>query len=301
MSLRALPYVSLTALLFGSTLIASRFSVGQYEPLTYLTLRVLIASAGYLLILLFHPQRNFPKDLTLWRHATILGIFGTAVNLVCIVSSLQYLSAGLVAILITTSPVVTAFIAGLVLPEEKLNRNQWVGVALALSGAILLAIAGENGLPDVSPDVRGYLLVAVPVISGSIATVYARQTLKDYDPVDVTSIRIFVATLVILPLTIAFAGFDTSAVDIGGVGAVLYAALVGTFGGFFVQVYVITQFGAVPSSMVTYLIPLVAGVGGVFILRERITPLMMVGMVIIVIGILLVQRGRLPAIKPKQA
>lgn len=292
MTIKALPFVLLTGFLFGSTLIASRFSVGQFHPLNYISFRLLLASSAHILIYLF-TTRKLPRDRTLWFRASIYGVFGTAVNLVGIVSALQFLSSGLVAILITASPAITAAFAHFILPEERLGVRQWLGIAFALSGAVLLAIAGENGLPNVSPNPVGYLLATTAILSGSIMTIYARQQLQHYDSFDTASIRMWIATLTVVPLTVIFVGFDLSNVDMNGVFAVLYAAFVGTFSGFLIQLYTINRFGAISASMVTYIIPLVTGIGGVLILGETFTPLMIVAVAIITTGIILVQREKL--------
>jgi drug/metabolite transporter (DMT)-like permease len=116
--------------------------------------------------------------------------------------------------------------------------------------------------------------------------------LKDYDSVDSASIRMWVATLTLLPVTALFIGFDTSGANWQGFSAILWASLTGTFGGFFLQLYTINRFGVIPASMVTYVIPLVSGIGGFLLLGERITPLMILGIFVILIGITLVQQFR---------
>lgn len=292
MTAKALPFVILTGFLFGSTLIASRFSVGQFHPLNYISFRLLIASSAHILLYLF-SSRNLPRNRKMWFHAAIYGVFGTALNLVGIVSSLQYLSSGLTAILITVSPAITALVAYFFLPDERLNGRQWLGIIFALSGAIMLALLGESGLPDVSPEPTGYLLAGAAIISGSVMNVYARQKLRTYDSFDTASIRMWVATLTVVPLSSILVGYDLSAVNSAGLFAVIYAGLIGTFCGFIIQLYTISRFGAIPASMVTYVIPLVTGIGGVFILGEQFTPLMFVGIGIIVTGIMLVQQRTL--------
>lgn len=288
MTPKAIPYIFLTGFLFGSTLIASRFSVGQLEPLSYISVRLLIASSGYLLFYLLN-RRPFPTDRTLWKHAGIFGVFGTASNLVLIVSTLQYLSSGLTAIFITISPAATALLAHFLLPEERLEMRQWIGIVLALSGAIMLAIFGENGLPEVSSSIEGYLMISLSVIISSSMTIYARVNLQRYDAIDSSSIRMWVATLTVVPATFFFIGFDFSNATSQVFFAILYAGLMGTLGGFFFQLYTIKQFGVIPSSMVTYVIPLISGIGGVLILGETFTTLMIIGVLIIIIGIMLVQ------------
>ena len=151
MTIQAVPYVILLGFLFGSTLIASRFSVGQFQPTTYIGLRMLLASLGHVAFYaVSYRQRVWPKDRRLWRHAALLGIFGTAVPMTSIVTSLQYQSAGLTAVLLTTGPAITVLLAHFFLADESLTWRKSTGIALALGGALLLTLRGESGLPDVS-------------------------------------------------------------------------------------------------------------------------------------------------------
>lgn len=291
MFLQALPYIVLNAFLFGSTLIASRFSVGQYEPLTYITLRLLIASSIHLGVYRVQPARTFPTDKRLWSRVSVFALFGTVINLVTIATSLRYISSGTVSILLTTGPAVTALAAALFLREERLNLRQWTGVVLALSGAALMALSGQNGLAIATSPI-GYVLAGVGILSGSSMTVYARRTLQGYDSFDAATARSFIALLIVLPVDLLFAGFDFSRVNVQGVGAVIYAGLIGTFGGYVVQMYVIQRFGAIAAAMVPYVIPLITATGGVLVLGEQITPTMIGASLIILCGITLVQQQR---------
>ena len=45
MTVEALPYVILLGFFFGTSLIASRFSVGQFEPITFIGLRLTLGRA----------------------------------------------------------------------------------------------------------------------------------------------------------------------------------------------------------------------------------------------------------------
>ncbi len=89
---QAFPYIILLGFLFGSTLVVSRFSVGQFQPSTYISLRLLLASLGHVTIYLVSRQRKWPVGRRLWSHAAVLGIFGTAIPMNAIVVSLQFQS-----------------------------------------------------------------------------------------------------------------------------------------------------------------------------------------------------------------
>lgn len=293
MTAQALPYISFLGFLFGSTLVASRFSVGQFQPSTYIGLRLTMAGLGHVAFYTFVNRRyKWPTDRRLWFHAAVLGILGTAVPMTAIVTALQYLSSGLAAIFITTSPAITVLLAHFLLPDEALNRRKALGVALALSGTIVLASSGESGLADAGKaNPLGYLLMLIAMTMGGAAAVYIRKYLSDYNAFDVASIRMFVAAVAVMPLSALIIGFDLHTVTTGGYLALGYAALVGTFAGLLLAVYNVKRFGATAAAMTGYIVPIFAGLGGVLLLDEQITPVMLVGVVLIVSGIMVVNRS----------
>lgn len=292
MTLEALPYISFLGFLFGSTLVASRFSVGQFYPTTYIGLRLSLAGLSHILLYVFVNRRyKWPRDRRLWFRATLLGVLGTAVPMTSIVTSLQYLSSGIASIMITTGPAITVLMAHFWLADESLTRRKGVGVALALAGTVLLAVSGESGLQDVSrANPIGYLLLLLAVVIASFSTIYIRKFMGGYDSFDVASIRVFSASIAVMPLSILFVGFDLQAVTGQGYFALIYAAMVGTFGGLLLAVYNIKRFGATATAMTAYVIPIVAGIGGVLFLGEQITAVMLLGMALIIGGIAIINQ-----------
>ena len=292
----SVPYVVLLGILFGTTLVASRFAVGQFLPITYIGLRLVLASLGHVAIYAFFRRHRWPTGSVLWRRSAVIGIFATAIPMTAIVSSLQFQSSGLTAVLITTSPAITVLMAHFFLPDEPLTRRKGLGILLALSGALLLAIRGESGLPDVSQaSPIGYGLVLVAMVSASGATIYTRLYMRDLDALDVASVRMWVAAAAVMPLSLLLVGFDLDNVTSQGYTALLYAALIGTFSGMMLAFYNIQRFGATASAMTSYVIPIVAGIAGVLLLGETITTFMAIGMALIIAGIALINQRSQPA------
>jgi drug/metabolite transporter (DMT)-like permease len=116
-------------------LVVSRFSLGQFESTVFVSLRLLLASAAHLLLYLFSRSRRIPRDPVLWLNSSILGVLGTALVLVAVVSSLKYMSSGLASLLFILSPVLVAVLAHLFLKDEKLTWLKAVGVLVAFGGA----------------------------------------------------------------------------------------------------------------------------------------------------------------------
>ena len=301
MSIAALPYIVLLGIFFGTSLVASRFTVGQLDPATFIGVRM--CAASLLCLALYGLMgRRFPRDPVLWRRAGLLGVFGTAAPMFCVISALQYLSSGMTSLLFSTGPALTVCLAHFLLPDELLNRRKALGVSLALGGALLLALSGEDGLPaQEQTALVGYLLVGAGMLATAVMVVYARRSLRGYDAWDVGSIRMFTTALVGLPLSLLVAGFDISGVDGSGWLALAYTALAGTFLGFMLSFYNIKRFGATAAVMATYIIPIVAGVTGALLLDEQITGTMLAGMAVIVAGVALMQEVKKPALLLRRA
>jgi drug/metabolite transporter (DMT)-like permease len=284
--------VSLLALIFGSTLIVSRFSVGQYAPLTYVSLRLLLASLCHILVYAASSGRVLPRDRQIWKYVPFYGIVGTALSMSLIVSSLQYQSSGITSLLLTSAPAFTVILAHFFLPDERINGRKALGVGLAISGAAALILLGENGLPDVEQaNPLGYLLALGGILAASISTIYARRYMRTFDPFDVASVRMWTAVVALLPVAYLITGLDVSQVDSNGYLALLYAGIIGTFGGMQLEFRIVQRFGATATAITANLIPIVALFGGWLFLDEEITPGMILAMVVIVTGVMIITRS----------
>jgi drug/metabolite transporter (DMT)-like permease len=301
LDITSLSYILLLSVIFGTTLIASRFSVGQFEPVGYIWLRLAIASLAYILTYFLRRQgHKFPRDPDLIRHSAAIGVFGTALPMTLIVLSLQYQSSGLTSIMITLGPAITVIFAHFLLEEEKLNLRRSSGAFLALLGAIVISARGETGLPgltDASP--LGSLFVLAGVTCASAATIYTRKYMRGFDSIDVTSIRMLVATIVITPVALYLDSFVFSRVESSGVLVLLYAAMVGTFAGMLLAFQNIKRFGATAAVMTLYFIPIVSTIGGVLLLDETVTPGMLAGMALIVFGVVLINYRKRRVVLPE--
>lgn len=300
MSPKSLPHVSLLALLFGSTLIVSRFSVGQFATLTYVALRLLLASLCYVAIFAALGRRAWPRERRVWRHAPVIGVLGTAVPMSLIVGSLVYQSSGVTSLLLTMAPAFTVLLAHFLLPDERLNGGKVTGLALAIGGAASLVALGESGLPDVDQaNPLGYLMVIAAIFSASLSSIYARRTLREVDPIEASSVRIWTAVAVVLPIATWITRLDVSGVRSSGYAALLYAGVIGTFGGMLLEFRIIQRFGATATAITANLIPIVALIGGWLFLGEEITAGMLVAMALIISGVTVITRSETaPLVEP---
>ncbi|MEZ4595151.1 MAG: DMT family transporter [Chloroflexota bacterium] len=299
MHTKALPYVGLLGLLWGTNLVIMRVGVGQFDPMVFVGVRLLLASLAFVAVYTFSGRRLIPTDRKLWLYATFLGIVSTAIPMTAVVSSLTFQSSGVTALLITTAPAFITIAAHFFLPDEKINSRKLFGVALALGGAMLIVLRGETGLPNVTQgNPLGYALVMSAMLFETAGTILIRRRMQDFSSFDVTAVRLTVAGLTVMPVAILLRGFDLSAVTGSGWFSLIYAAFIGAFSAQILAFNVTKRFGATAFSLTSYVIPVVAAITGVLWLHETITVWMVAGMVLIGGGILLINGRRSVKLMP---
>lgn len=290
---KALAFVLLLGFLYGSTLVVSRFSVGQYAPLTYISLRLLLATGGYVVLFALSQEKRWPTDRRLWVKASLLGLFGTALPMIGMISSLQYLSSGVASLLITLAPGVTVICAHFFLADEQLTFLKAAGVLVAFMGAGFLLMRGESGLAEfASADWRGYAWNGMGILCGGSSVVYSRRYLRNEDMWHVSSVRMLSAAVFVLIATALTVGFDMQNVTSVGYIALVYAAIAGTFAGMWLNFYIVKNFGATSATQVSYVLPVISTILGALVLSERVTSGMLVGMTIIFAGLTLLNWRR---------
>lgn len=299
--LKALPLILILGFLFGSNLVVARFGLGQFHPLTYNSIRLVIASLGYLLLFLFSRQWNWPRDIHTWLHGSIWGIFGLAVSMCSFVISLQYLSAGITALLIAASPIMTAVLAHFLLPGERLNPRTTLGVFLGFAGTGIILLTGENGLSQFSAaDWRGYAWVLLGDMAVAGGYVYGRHFLRSGSAVGVAAVRMVSAALAVALVVSLFVGYDLSRVRLSGYMALAYSGVIATFFPFLIEVILVKKYGAVAANQSAYVQPVVAAVLGALFLDEKITIILVTGMIVIFMALKLLNDRSPKMLKPDE-
>lgn len=286
-----LPYVLILSVFFGTSLISSRFALRELESIAYVGLRTIVSLLCFAAAFTFTKRYSWPTSREVWRHGVVLGIIGTTIPFTFFITSLNYLSSGVAAIIGTTGPAITVVLAHFLLDDDALNARKTLGVGLAVGGAVLLSLSGETGLGDSAEfNPIGYLLIFASNISSSIGIIYARKNVRELSAIQITSVRVFTAMVITMPLAYFLGQLNLSDLTRLGVATTIYSGIISSFAGFILSLYIINRFGVSTSIMTNYMVPIVASIGGVLLLDELITVPMMLGMGIIICGIYLINR-----------
>jgi drug/metabolite transporter (DMT)-like permease len=179
----------MVALCWGGTFIAGKELAQAMPPAVAAVLRFGVA-ALLLLPLAWRSAGGLPR--LNWRQALAtagLGLTGIFLYNLCFFSALARMPAGRTALFVALNPVVTAVAASIVF-RERLRLLQWWGIALALTGAVVVITRGSPlaALHDIGRSVgAGELLMFGAVLSWAAYTVIGRVAFAGLSPLVATT------------------------------------------------------------------------------------------------------------------
>jgi drug/metabolite transporter (DMT)-like permease len=276
-------------------------------PLTIVALRALFGSL-FLVVAARLVRARLPRSREAWGRLLVLAITNIVVPFALISWGQQYISSGMASILNAMVPFFTVLLASLVLHDEALTPARLGGLAVGFVGVVLLALPSLGSAFDDALAARSLvamLAVIVATVSYAVAAVYTRRRLSG-QPIIGTgdgSMRALRSpeialgsTLAALPiigglaLVVERPEVGLAALPQTGTGwfTVLWLGLLGTGCGYLLFFGIIERWGATRTTLVTYVLPVVAVALGFVFLGERLRILELVGAALIIGGIVLV-------------
>lgn len=234
-------------------------------------------------------RRKISRDA--WLHGSLIGIPRIGVAPVLFIASLQHISAGVEAILITVIPVVTAVMGWLWLDEPQ-NRTQMIGFVVALSGGLVIILAGDSGLGagEGNPILGGGLALA-GVFFASLSGVIARHYSPRHDTASLSVPMFITGGAFALLAGFIFRDFEPGALDAPLWALLIALGLGSTLLPFVATLYAAKHTTAAKASLVAYVAPLISVIAGVVILDEVVTFPIMVGGALALAGVVLAGSG----------
>ena len=206
--------------------------------------------------------------------------------------ALQSIPAGDSALLIATTPVMTALLA-MAVGADSPNAVKLIGAFISFSGVALVIAAGQGLVLGAS--LVGDLLTLVAAACWAVYTVFGATILRRHSPLITTTWAIVAGAVFLAPVGIA----QLSTADLSMVGPAVVLALVysGTLAAGFANVVIfngVKLLGPTRVNALQFLVPALAvGMAAIF-LSEPIRPIQLVGGAIILAGVALLRRGSWP-------
>ncbi len=267
---------------------AGKLALGHSPPFTLLELRFCGAGLLFALLALLGragwPQR---RDIL---HSAFVGATSLALQFGGVYfAAARGVSMGLIALVTGMMPIATALI-GLAF-GEPVGRRQWLGFAFGFSGVALAVSAGIR--LDASAGFAAYAAMFASLLGISVGTVYQKRFASRIDPRSGLALQHAVGAALLLPLALREGlHTDGSPALLLSVGWLIGVNAMGGLGLFFL----LLRRGAVNQvAALFFLIPPVTALMDYLVLREPLTLVQALGIVLAALGVYLATRTPLSA------
>jgi len=277
MKTRDLMELLFLAALWGGSFLFMRVASPEFGPIPLIEIRVAIAAMFLSAVLAWRAGLRGLRGK--FVPLIVLGAINSALPFCLFAYATLYVTAGFAAVLNASAPLFGALVAYLWF-RETLTRARVLGLGIGFLGVLVLVW----GRISFKGDGSGWAVVAALAASLAygFAANYTKRHLTGHDPVVTASGSQIAATALLLPLAFLYWPAATpslaswlSAIALGiactGIAYILYFRL-------------IAHVGPARAIAVTYLIPLFGMIWGLVFLHEAITPNMMAGCAVILLG-----------------
>lgn len=271
----------LLAAIWGSSFLFTRFAVLDFGPLPTAWVRVAIAAAFLLpLVLLRGHGAALKKN---WRRVFLVGLFNSGIPFACFAFALLSITTGLSAILNATVPMFGAIVAWFWL-KDRPTGSRVLGLLIGFAGVAMLAWDKATFKPDASGVAPGWAVLAClfACVCYALSASYAKRHLTGLPPLVTAAGSQIGATLGLalpaawlwpaqMPGSRAWLSLGVVGVLCTGIAYVLYFRL-------------IENAGPARALSVTFVVPVFAVLYGVVFIGEAVTLWMLLCAVVIICG-----------------
>ncbi len=283
----------MVAALWGGTFIAGRILAQSLPLMTAAFSRFFVASI-LLVLVAVKMEGKLPRlNLQQMLLSAVLGFTGIFLYNIFFFSALAKVPAGRTSLFVSLTPIVTAILAGYIF-SERLGLRRWIGIAVALIGAIVVITRGDliGGITDISQSLGlGELMMLGAVFSWAIYTLISRKILETLSPIVATTYGTLWGFLFLSIGAIGeFKDIDWMLLDWHVWSSVFYLGAFGTVLAFIWYYQGIQAVGPSRTAIFTNLVPAFGVLFSVVLLGEPILISMVVGGIIAVLGVSLVNK-----------
>ncbi len=251
-----------------------------------------ISFAGLVLLpFAFSRMKGLSKKEWFWL--LIVGLIGNTIPAFLFAKAQTGIDSSLAGILNSTTPLF-ALIVGLLIYNLKTHWFNFIGIILGFIGAIMIIISKNDGHIDFNLQYSAYVILATVFYAFNLNIV--KYNLKNVKPFSIAIISYSIVFFPVLVYLFSGTEFTNTIQQPGALIALIYPAILGVIGSAIAIVifnYLVKISGVLFTASVTYLIPIVATIIGVFD-GEVIRPIHTLWILLILFGVFLVNK------KPKK-
>lgn len=269
-------------LCWGSTYLVIKFALEELPPFFMMGIRFFLFGIGYYAFLRF---KGSPRPTAReWLWSTVIGVFLMLGGSAGVAWAEQWVSSGMAALVIATTPLWTVLFAGIW--KRWPNRWEWSGMLVGLAGIVALNLGSEF---QASPlGAAALLFAALSWAFGSALSQHVRIPAG----MMAGATQMITGGAVVLGASWLIGERIEAWPSWRSIASVLYLGIFGSLVGFTAYVYLLKRVRPTLATSYAYVNPVIAVGLGVLFAGERISPDEVLAMAIVIGGVVLVAAGQ---------
>jgi drug/metabolite transporter (DMT)-like permease len=249
------------AIIWGSSFILIKKALTVLDPVQLACFRISITCIAFMPYAIWIRKKI---EWSRWHKFLLLGLTTTGIPSFCFAFAQKYVTSATAGILNSLTPIFALLVSVLVF-KAKFQLSKLAGVILGFVGAGILVYKSSDG--NLSGSITGAIIILIATICYGFNSNLVKEYFSDMKPLEVTTGAFTLvgipAVLYLLSQKSTYALF-TEAANYSGLIAVMTLSLMCTLLANLLFYDLIQKTNAVFSSTVTFLIPLVAAMWGIW-------------------------------------
>jgi drug/metabolite transporter (DMT)-like permease len=280
-----LAYAALAAsgILWGSSFILGKIALRELSVDAMILDRFLLATLTFLPLLIVARPSLERRE---WLLIALAAVVGVPIQFLMQFEGLARTTASHAALMIGTAPVLVAVSAFVVL-RERIRPATWIALLVSTVGVAMIVLQARSRGDAAARDgatLAGDLLVLFSMFAAVVWILVSKHLMARHSPIVVTGLITTLGTLVLAPWVIMHEGMPPVHLSSGTWAAVLALGLVTTTMTTILWNWGLSQVQAGKAGVFINLEPVVGAILGVWLLHEHLSPLALLGGIMIFVA-----------------
>lgn len=259
------------------------------ENIPLYTLAYLRFSIATLLILPF-ALKKLKIEKEDWPTMIFVAISGITLNILFFFWGLKKTTAIEASLIIVTAPLLTVIFSAIFL-KEKLNRNIFLGIGVALAG-FLITMTESILNHQSNGSLLGNFFIFIATLAFVVEVILTKKISRKYSALTITFWSFLIGTITFLPFFISDAIKPDwlSNLNINGIVGIIFGAVFSSTIAYYLYNWGIEKAHINKIAVLDYINPIASIAIAVPLLGEKISPFIIIGSIFIFIGIYISER-----------
>ena len=277
------------ASIWGGMYVVSKVVLDVIPPFALLTIRLVLGFLSLSAVIGFRKAQPSFTRKEFWQ-SFLVGVIGYGISLGFQFTGTKLSTASNGSLITSATPAFVLLFAFFLL-REKITSRQVLALAVSTVGALAVI---DPRTAELSPSLfLGNVLLFFAGLTWALYSTLVRKVARNRDLLNSSAVMLLGG----IPSSAILGFYETNLQGIGAitpsiVGGILYLGIISTAVAMFMWNYAFKELPASLASLTFFAQPVVGTLLGWFFLGEKITPLFLLGGVLIGIGILITTRER---------